>query len=261
MAIVPHIPTVVFEIINFLALTALLYYLLFRPAMRRVEEHAAEKERLAQELEANRQAAAQARAEWEARLAHADQEAAEILAQAKAQAEAERADLLNETQAEVERILAEAQVDIHRLRVRAMEEFSAELLDVILEVSGSLIERVAPADLHDALVQQLNDRIWELGRSEMQRVEMLRRSLGDRTPTVAVQTARPLTTAQQGALVRTFTALADRNVNLEVRVVAALGIGLNVRIGDLVVDNSIAGKLAQLRDDAVKELKEKLHHE
>ncbi len=261
MAIVPQIPTVIFEIINFLALVALLYYLLFRPVTKRVEEHAAEKERLEQELEADRQAAAQAKEAWENRLAQADQEAAAILSQAKEQAEAERAALLHETQAEVERILAEAQVDVYRLRLRAMEEFGADLLDAILEVSGSLIERVAPAELHDALVKQLNDRIWELGRNEMQRVDMLRRSLGDRTPTVAVQTARALSTTQQGALVRTFTALADRNVNLEMQIEPTLGIGVRVRIGDLVIDNSIAGKLEQLREDAVKELKGKLHHE
>ncbi|HEC33912.1 MAG TPA: hypothetical protein ENI37_04275, partial [Chloroflexi bacterium] len=61
--------------------------------------------------------------------------------------------------------------------------------------------------VHDSLVQQLSDRIWELGRSEMERVETFRRSLGDRAPTAYVTTARPLSPEQQGLLARTFTAL------------------------------------------------------
>jgi len=42
--------TIAFQIVNFLALAALLYYLLFRPVMRSVKEREAERERLAREI-------------------------------------------------------------------------------------------------------------------------------------------------------------------------------------------------------------------
>jgi F-type H+-transporting ATPase subunit b len=250
--------TIAFQIINFLALTALLYYFLFRPVMSRVKTRAADKERLAREMARNREEAAKLRAELEERLANADEEATTIIAKAQEQVEDERTALLEEARAEAERILVEAHVDAQRLRRQAVEDFRDDVLDAILDISGQVIGRTAPPDVHDALVQQLNDRIWELGRSEMQRVEVLRRSLGDRAPTAYVTSAQPLSAEQQGQLARTFTALADRHVNLELRTDPDLAAGLRVRLGDMVVDNSITGQLNELREAASKALRERV---
>lgn len=177
-----NIWTIAFQIINFLTLATALYYLLFQPVMRNLKERAAEKEQLARELAQERREAARLRAELEARVAHADEEAAAIIATAREQAEAERKALLQEAQAEMEHILTEAHADAHRLRQQAVDESHDALLDAILEISGWVIGRTAPPEMHDALFQQLSDRVWELGRSEMERVETLRRALGDRTP-------------------------------------------------------------------------------
>jgi len=253
--------TIAFQIINFLALVGALYYLLFRPVMRSMKERAAEKEQLARELAQERQEAARLQAELETRLAHTDEEVAAIIATAQEQAEAEQRVLLQETQAEVERILVEAHADAHRLRQQAVDESHDDLLDAILEISGWAIGRTAPPEVHDALVQQLSDRIWELGRSEMERVETFRRALGDRTPTAYVTTARPLSPEQQGLLARTFTALADRHVNLELKTDPSLAAGIKVRLGDTLVDHSIGGQLAELRETVSMALKERMASE
>lgn len=253
--------TIAFQIINFLALAALLYHFLFRPVMSRVKAHAAEKERLAREMARDREEAAKLRAELEGRLANADEEAAAIIAEAQEQAEGERKALLEEALAEAERILVEAHADARRLRQQAIEDFHDDVLDVILEISGQVIGRTAPPEVHDALVQQLNDRIWELGRSEMQRVETIRRSLGERTPTAHVTSAQPLSAEQQGQLARTFTALADRHINLELRTEPNLAAGLRVRLGDMVVDHSIGGQLNELRKATSRALQERLANE
>jgi F-type H+-transporting ATPase subunit b len=253
--------TIAFQIINFLALTALLYYFLFRPVMSRVKTRTAEKERSAREMAQEREEAAKLRAELEERLAKADEEAAAIITEAQEQAEAERTALLEEVHTEAERILVEAHVDAQRLRQQAAEDFHDDVLDAVLEISGQVIGRTTPPEVHDALVRQLNDRIWELGRHEMERVETIRRSLGDRAPTAYVTSAQPLSAEQQGQLVRTFTALADRHVNLELRIESNLAAGLRVRLGDMVVDNSIAGQLNGLREAVSKALRERVADE
>ncbi len=250
--------TIAFQIINFLALAALLYYFLFQPVMDSVKERVAEKERLAREMAQDREEAAKLRAELEARLERADEEAAAIIAEAQEQAEAERTALLEEVHAEAERILVEAHADAQRLRQQAVEDSYDDVLDAILDISGQVIGRTTPPEVHDALVRQLNDRIWELGRHEMERVETIRRSLSDRAPTAYVTSAQPLSAEQQGQLVRTFTALADRHVNLELRIEPDLAAGLRVRLGDMVVDNSIAGQLNELREAASKALRERV---
>ena len=250
--------TVVFQIINFLALAGLIYYFLFRPVTRSMKERAAERERLAHEIEQNREAAAQLRAELEARLANAEEEAAAIITKAGEQAEANHQAMLQETQEEVERILVEAHADAQRLRSQAVEDFHDEVLDAILEISGRLIGQAAPPEVHDALIQQLSDRIWELGRSEMSRVEAFRRSLGERSPTAYVTSARPLSPEQRGLLARTFTALADRSVDLSLSIDPTLAAGMRVRLGDFIVDNSMAGQLAELREGVSQALKERV---
>jgi F-type H+-transporting ATPase subunit b len=253
--------TIAFQVANFLAMVGLLYYFLFRPVMGRVKERQAEKERLAHEAAQDREEAEKLRAELESRLAEADEEADSIIAEAQKRAEEERNALLEEARAEAERILDEAQTDAHRLQRQAVEDFHDELLDAILDISGQVIGRVAPPEVHDKLFQQLNDRIWELGRSDMERVEAFRVSLGDRAPTAHVTSARDLSSEQQGELARTLTALADRHVNLELKTDSQLAAGLRVRLVDMVVDNSIAGQLDDLRQEVSEALKEHMSNE
>lgn len=250
--------TVAFEIANFLLLTILLYHFLFRPVIRNVQARAAEKERLAQEIAQDRQATAEMRAELERRLAQIDQDAAAIISKAQQQAEAARATLLQHTQAEVERILAEAHVDAHQWRQKTVNDFHDELIEAILDISGWVIGRIATPQLHEALVQQLNDHIWDMGRNGIQEVETIRRSLKDRAPVAYVATAQPLSAEQQNRLADTFTALADHNVKLELQIDPNLRCGVRARLGDTVMDSSIAGQLSKLRHDAATLFDEQL---
>jgi F-type H+-transporting ATPase subunit b len=257
----PDLFTILWQVVNFLVFAWLLYRFLFRPMSQRIKAVAAEKEQLQQELIADREAAAALRTELESRIAGTEAEAAALIAEAKNQAELDRVALMQEVQAEVEHILTEAQVDAYRLKRQAVDEFHEDLLRAVLDVSALTIGQVSPEQLQGALLKQLNDSVWELGRTDMQRVELLRRSLGTRTPVVIVRAARPLTAEQQGQLVRTFTALADRNITLDLKVDPVLGLGMRVRIGDLVLDNTIAGKLDTLQEEVMDILKERLANE
>ena len=70
-----------------------------------------------------------------------------------------------------------------------------------------------------------------------------------------------MTLGQQGLIARTFTALADRHVYMEVQVDPSLVAGMRVRIGDLVVDSSISGQMQELRDTALQALQEQIGNE
>ncbi len=253
----PNLTTVIFEILNFLALAILLTHFLFKPVLRSVQARAVEKAELLRQLQQDRQAAVALRATLEERLSKAEEEALAIKNRAQQDIEAERLALLRETRMEVERVLVEAHTDACRVRQQSVTEFHEELLDTILDLSGQVLGRLTTEEQHAALVKQLSDRIWTLGRSEMQRVEAFRSSLGDRVPTAYVTSARPLSPESQGLLARTFTALADRNVNLDIKVDPALSAGVRVRIGDLIVDTSIAGQLADLREGVAQRLRER----
>lgn len=239
--------TIIFQIVNFVVLAALLYRLLFQPVLRKSAQRAAEREQLARELSEERENVAALRAELERAQARVEEEAQSITAEARAHAEAERQELLGQVQTEAERVLAEMQADAVRLRQQALDESREQVVDAILEISGSVIHRVAPPAVHDDLVAGLSERIREMGLAEMQRVEAIRRSLGSREPVAHITSARELSTEQQGQLAQILTALADRHVTMEMHADPNLVAGIRVRLGDTVMDSSIAGQLSELR--------------
>lgn len=250
--------TITYQIVNFLVIAAALYYLVFRPLMRQAKERAEEREQLREQLETDRREAKRLRDELDEQLADAEARADEIIAEAQKQAEAERQQMLEEVDARVDRILEEAREDVQEMRQQAVDEFHDELIEAMMDVSAQVIRQAAPPELHDTLVEQLSERIWEMGREEMERVRTFRRSLGERTPTAYVTTAQPLASEQQGELARTLTALADRHVDLQVEVDPSLGAGIRVRLTDMVIDNSIAGRLEVLQADASDALKSRM---
>jgi len=242
--------TVVFQVINFVVLAVILNRFLFRPVLRKAAERAAERERLARELAEERQAVAALRADLEATQVRLEEEKDKCVARIHEEAESDRLELLKEARSEAEQMLVEAQADAYRARQQAMDEFHEELVTAIVAISGTITARNAPPAVHDALVQGLSDRIRELGRAEMERVEAVRRSLGDRDAVAFVTSARELSGEQQALLARTLTALADRHVNIELNIAPELVAGLKVRLGDTVIDHSLAGQLEELRQQA-----------
>jgi F0F1-type ATP synthase membrane subunit b/b' len=226
--------------------------------MGRVEERAAEKERMVREMKEDREEAARLRAETEERLDQIEDEAREIISDAEQRMQRQRREIMEAVRSEAERILEHARQEAAELQRQEIKESADELLDAVVQASGQLIGRAAPDEVHDGLVEELNERVWEMGRGEMRQVEMLRRSLGERRPTVHITTARRLSEEQQRELVQTFGALADRTVSVELEIDPALAAGVRVRLGDMIVENSLAQQLEDLRDEIGKSLRERL---
>jgi F-type H+-transporting ATPase subunit b len=244
-----NITTIILEIINFLVLTALLFHFVFRPVIRRVEARAAEKERLQREIQAEREETARLKGEMETLLSNVHEQVADIVARAETRINREQRALLRSAQEEADRILNEAQAQSQEMQQHALDQFHEKLLDTIISISGQVIGKATPQEVHDSLFQQLNDRIWELGRSDIRQVNRLRRSLGERTPVVHAETARDLSPEQRRKLISTFSALADRTVELETNVNPDLAAGVSVRMGDIIVNSSIAAQLNELRQE------------
>jgi F-type H+-transporting ATPase subunit b len=249
-----NITTIILEIINFLVLTALLFHFVFRPVIRRVEARAAEKERLRVEMLAEREETARLKAEMESLLANVHEQVAEIVARAETRINREQRALLRSAQEEADRILTEAQTQSQEMQQHALDQFHDRLLDTIISISGQVIAKASPQEVHDSLFQQLNERIWEMGRSDIRQVNRLRRALGERTPVVHAETARDLSPEQRRKLISTFSALADRTVELETHVNPGLAAGVSVRMGDIIVNSSIAAQLNELREEVAQML-------
>ena len=254
------IPTIVFEILNFLLLSVLLYHFLFRPVIRSVRERAEEKEQLMKDAQQELEEAERYRAELETRLQQADQQISDIVNDAQDRLEETRRVIIGSARREAERILKEASVEAQQLQQKAVSDHMEQLVQAIRDISGSVIRESAPAEIHDNLVKQLNDRIWKLGNKEMDQVETIRRSLDERSPTVFVETAHELDVHHQQDLMRTLTALIDRDVELELKTNPDLILGIRVRVGDTIINNSVAAQLDEILASASEDLENRVSY-
>lgn len=247
--------TIIIEIINFLALTAILYFLVFRRIMANVTKRNEEKEAALQAIAKDREEAEAYKLEMKQKLDNIEAEAADIVQNAQAQIDKRRKKMLDAAHAEAERLLKQAYHEKEQIHEQAVEQYYQEIMNVVINLTSGLIGKNAPQEVHDDMVEDLVQRVWDLGRNEMEQVTMLRRAIGDRTPTMYVESARPLNQEQQLALIQTFSALADQNVKAELKINSELGVGLKVRLGDIILDNSIYLQLTNLEEELMAQLK------
>lgn len=250
--------TILFQIINFLVLFALLYFLLFKNLIKRADKRKSELEAILAKTQANYRDSESLRRQLEDTLENIHQEVAEYISKAKAELEIDRYQVLEETKVKAEQIIKQAQSNASTIQSLAIAETQNKMLDLIIEIVGNIINNSAPAEFHESLVKQINDRVWEMGKKEMREVDMIRKSLEEREPTLTVRTPKPLSKEQQSSIVRTFSALADKNIKLQISRDSSLISGLRIRLGDFIIDNSLKAKLQEIKAEALEDVGERL---
>ncbi len=250
--------TILFQIINFVVLAAALYFLLFKRMIQKADQRKVDAEGVRQEFLQNLEESRQLRAEAEAYLNNINQKVDEHIEKAKLEIEQHREEVLQATKEEAEEVYKQRKEDTIRTQKRTVEKFRKEILDTIVEVSQQTLQLTTPDEIHDLLITQMNERVWNLGKSEMRRVDTIRKSLADREPVLEIYSAKPLTQEEKAKLMRTFSALADKNVKLELSIDPDLVAGLRVRLGDFIVDNSLATRLNQISENTMQLLSDKL---
>lgn len=253
--------TILAQIINFLVLAAILYFLLFKPMVNRIDKRAEERNTLITKAKLEEEEARSKLAEVEDRLSNIDKEIETRLEEAYQRAQSESEDLLEATQLEAEKILRSAELEAAKRQKQEMEELQGKLVDTILGISAGILSSTSSDVTHDDLIKKLTAEIWDLGKSDIHQVRTIRDSLSERTPTVYVSSAKELLPEQQREIIRTFSALADRNVNMKIEINPDLISGIQVRIGDLIVENTLSMELASLKTDVIQALEDAMNLE
>lgn len=248
------ISTIIWEIVNFLVLTVVLYYLVFKPMTKRAEERATEKAALRASLIEDSKAADEKLAEIDERLIKLDEEMEKLTDEAYENSQIHQRDLLEATQEEANMLMMNAVNEARKEQAVDIKRSQADLVETVLHISNDTLQEVTPPKVHDALVDDLARSIWNMGKTDMRAVQGLRDSLVDRFPTVEVSVPRELTIEQHNKLLNTFNALADKEVELEVNIDKNLVAGIKARIGDVILDNSIGSHLESLRDEINQKL-------
>lgn len=239
--------TILWEIVNFIFITIALYYLVFKPIVKRSEARAKEKARLLSEIIQDRESAAKKLEEIEQRLANLDKEMQLITDDAYEQNKILQAKLLEATREEANQILHEALQEAHKEQFVNTKQYHNDLTDLIMRLSRDSLRKVTPPSVHASLIDGLVKNVLDMGKKQMQQVQTIRDSFLERQANAFVTSAYPLTPEQELMLVRTFNALVDKDVNLEIDLNEALIAGIKVRLGDVVIENSLGALLETIR--------------
>jgi len=249
-----NLTTILFQLVNFAIVAVVLYFLLFKRVKENVNARRQRLNALEEEAQARLSAIQQERTELEKQIANAQSMIDEKVSRARSELEVNRFQVIDATKQEAEKIIRDAIESARDEQKRAIQEYNQDLTTSIIDIVKNLLHQYAPEVIHNSLIQQTNERIWDLGKKEMERVETIRRSLKDREPTLSLESAFPLTKEQQANLIRTFSALADKNLKLDMSINKELGSGIKVRLGDFIINNSLDALLHDIEDQANHEV-------
>ncbi len=229
------------QIVMFSILAFLLQRFAYRPVLNVLDkrreriEKGLEDARLAQEARAN------AESERQKILEAARVEAQGIVAEANQRGEAQTAKLVEAAQAQAQSILEEARADAQAERDRMLGEIRGQISALAIAAANQLIGASLDEQRQMALVDEFFSGVKAGKVKVAERARML-------TGAKAVVTsALPLSEADQ----RTYRAYLQGQLGADAAVdfkadPAILG-GVVLRVGDVIVDDSVSGRLGTLR--------------
>jgi F-type H+-transporting ATPase subunit b len=225
-----NIGYLIMQILGIAVLLMLLKGVAFEPILRVLDER---KARIAKGLEDARQASIA--------RDNADAEAKKILDAARAEAAKVRSDAAVQAEETANGILAKANQDAKAVVAAAREEGEAERNRVLSDLRGQ-VAAIAIAAANKIVGESLDDR----------RQRTLIADFFAKVPTgmaalhgekAVVTSALPLTEAEQKE-VQTVLKVTEVSFRVDPSILG----GLIVRVGDQVVDDSVAGQMGALRD-------------
>ncbi len=249
-----NVSTVIFQIINFLILAFLLYKFLFRRVMRLLDERAKRVTRALDEAEKREKEAETIQAEYLAKMEDAKREMEVRREAASEEMERTRREVIEQARAEVQALRARAEEEVERERMEAVRRHREELATLVTSMSARMLTEVGDGRLHGVFFDAFLDRLARLEPESLRR----QRDMGEmRVIPVEVISADPLSEAEVERLEQVLSSFLEKEVRLDPRLDPSLIGGAIVRFGDHLIDGSLRGQLARLRERFLKELAER----
>jgi F-type H+-transporting ATPase subunit b len=225
------------QVLNFLILLIILYAWAYRPILKVLDER---KQKIAQSLE-------DARVAGEAR-ANAEREAQRIITDAQSESAKRVREATERAEQATVEVRAAAETDAQRIRAEAAEEATAErnrllgeLRSQVAALAIAAANKVIGETLDEKRQRALIDEFFSGVRAGKITVGLD----GEQVTGAAVEvvSALPLTASEQESVRRDLKGAASVNFRVDPSILG----GLIIRVGDKIVDASVAGRLEGLR--------------
>ena len=152
---------IVISLANLVILFLILKKLLFKPVKKIVEQRQNEIDAEYRKADKAKAEADSIKAEWEGRIATAEEEADKIINEAVERADSRNEVMLYESREKADQIIRKAKADIERDKREARETIKKEIVDVSQTLSEQIIGREINMDDHRDLIDKAIDKIGE----------------------------------------------------------------------------------------------------
>lgn len=231
------------QVVNFLILFAGLYFLLWKPILKMFDQR---KERIQQGLEdadRAREERERAEAEFNKRLEEAAQERERIIARAREKAQGERKTILAQAEQEAQGVLVGAREEAESERERILEELRGQVGLLAIAAAKRLIGEALDEERQRRLVDEF---FTGISAGRVQIIDEAELAVGETK--AQVTSALPLSEEEKATLASNLAAQLGAEPEMEFEVDPAILGGLLLKVGDRVIDGSVAGKLGALRE-------------
>ena len=229
-----------FQVFNFGILVVLLYGFAYKPLVNMLEQR---KTKIAQGYE-DAQVAAEARA-------NAEKEAEKVLADAQAQASQVVREATERAETAGREVVAEYEADAAKAKEAALVEAAVERDRMLADVRGQIAALAMAATqklVGDALDEKRQHVLINEFFSGVQAGKVVVLEGAGLTGSAAeITSALPLTEAEQTIVKKDVLSKIGDQATVAFRVDPSILGGLVIRVGDKVVDNSVAAQLVEMR--------------
>lgn len=157
-----NVHELIWAIINFLVLLALLYKFLYGPMLRMLDERRSEVTGNLERAETTRKEAEALLDRYRQEVNQARQEAQAIVDQANALGEKTREQMVSQAKSEAAAILEKARQEIQREKTAALAELRDEVSTLAILVAGKVINRSLRPEDHRQAVDQFVQEVGKL---------------------------------------------------------------------------------------------------
>ena len=152
---------IVISLCNLLILFLMLKKFLYKPVKKVLADRQAAIDSRYDEADKAKSEALQSKAEWEERMAAADEEAAGIVSSAVESANRQSSAILGETKEKADRMMNRARAEADAERRKAEDDIRDRIADVSAAIAGKLLEREISAADHSDLIDSFISEIGE----------------------------------------------------------------------------------------------------
>jgi len=233
-----HLPTFLFQIINFFLLLFILSRLLYKPLRSFIEKRRKELAKCFLEAESSRKEAEELKRLYEERLSQLERQRVEILENYKREAELEAQKLIEKAKLEAERLYQREKALLERERERLEAYLEKRIKELTLELLERYLSQLPLPALHEALLKRVLAGISQDLKTLLTEMDLKLITQGE------LYFAFPFEEPQK--IAELIERELGKRISWEFSLDSSLLAGLKVKLNGLVLDYSLRGQLKKL---------------